>query len=147
MLSCLDCYSLSVLRRTHSSYQDCVKHYRISHLQNGWVYISPGLTFPSLHHLVEHYSGLCWGCHAGFCFYFFFFFFFFPPTNMSDNSKRLTVKRYLLSQILQMDCAPGWQSRASSRVPATQEMPGLYPQPSGGLLSTGRTLAGGAGSL
>ncbi|XP_041813988.1 src-like-adapter 2 [Chelmon rostratus] len=52
-----DCYSLSVLRRK------CVKHYRISHLQNGWVYISPGLTFPSLHHLVEHYSesadGLC----------------------------------------------------------------------------------------
>ncbi|XP_073324751.1 src-like-adapter 2 isoform X2 [Pagrus major] len=58
-----DCYSLSVLRRTNSSYQDCVKHYRISHLQNSWVYISPGLTFPSLHHLVEHYSesadGLC----------------------------------------------------------------------------------------
>lgn len=58
-----DCYSLSVLRRTHPSNQDCVKHYRISHLQNGWVYISPGLTFPSLHHLVEHYSesadGLC----------------------------------------------------------------------------------------
>ncbi|XP_044075983.1 src-like-adapter 2 [Siniperca chuatsi] len=58
-----DCYSLSVLRRTHSSYLDCVKHYRISRLQNGWVFISPGLTFPSLHHLVEHYSevadGLC----------------------------------------------------------------------------------------
>ncbi|KAM7402659.1 hypothetical protein PAMP_017878 [Pampus punctatissimus] len=58
-----DCYSLSVLRRTNPSYLDCVKHYRISHLQNGWFYISPGLTFPSLHHLVEHYSesahGLC----------------------------------------------------------------------------------------
>uniref|UniRef100_A0A3Q3X5T5 SH2 domain-containing protein n=1 Tax=Mola mola TaxID=94237 RepID=A0A3Q3X5T5_MOLML len=58
-----DCYSLSVLRRTNSSYQDCVKHYRISCLQNGWVYISPGLTFPSLHYLVDHYSdaadGLC----------------------------------------------------------------------------------------
>ncbi|XP_051272462.1 src-like-adapter 2 [Dicentrarchus labrax] len=58
-----DCYSLSILRRTNSSYQHCVKHYRISPLQNGWVYISPGLTFPSLHHLVEHYSesadGLC----------------------------------------------------------------------------------------
>ncbi|KAM8756647.1 src-like-adapter 2 [Acanthopagrus schlegelii] len=58
-----DCYSLSVLRRTNSSYQDCVKHYRISYLQNSWVYISPGLTFPSLHHLVQHYSesadGLC----------------------------------------------------------------------------------------
>ncbi|KAM3622223.1 uncharacterized protein V6R79_022127 [Siganus canaliculatus] len=58
-----DCYSLSVLRRTGSSYMDCVKHYRISQLQNGWLYISPILTFPSLHHLVEHYSestdGLC----------------------------------------------------------------------------------------
>ncbi|KAG7229652.1 hypothetical protein INR49_012696 [Caranx melampygus] len=51
-----DCYSLSVLRKFNSSYNDCVKHYRISHLQNGWVYISPGLTFPSLHHLVEHYT-------------------------------------------------------------------------------------------
>ncbi|XP_040014837.1 src-like-adapter 2 [Xiphias gladius] len=51
-----DCYSLSVLRRTDVSYLDSVKHYRISHLQNGWVYISPRLTFPSLHHLVEHYS-------------------------------------------------------------------------------------------
>ncbi|XP_053297855.1 src-like-adapter 2 [Pleuronectes platessa] len=51
-----DCHSLSVLRRTNSSYLDDVKHYRISQLQNGWVYISPGLTFPSLHHLVEHYS-------------------------------------------------------------------------------------------
>ncbi|XP_035007778.2 src-like-adapter 2 [Hippoglossus stenolepis] len=51
-----DCHSLSILRRTNSSYLDGVKHYRISRLQNGWVYISPGLTFPSLHHLVEHYS-------------------------------------------------------------------------------------------
>ncbi|KAK2862515.1 hypothetical protein Q5P01_002048 [Channa striata] len=51
-----DCYSLSVLRRTSNSYMDCVKHYRISVLQNGWNYISPGLTFPSLHHLVDHYS-------------------------------------------------------------------------------------------
>ncbi|CAK6958379.1 src-like-adapter 2 [Scomber scombrus] len=58
-----DCYSLSVLRRTNTSYQDSVKHYRVSRLQNTWVYISPGLTFPSLHHLVQHYSesadGLC----------------------------------------------------------------------------------------
>ncbi|XP_042352370.1 src-like-adapter 2 [Plectropomus leopardus] len=58
-----DCYSLSVLRRANASYLDCVKHYRISKLQNGWFYISPGVTFPSLHHLVEHYSesadGLC----------------------------------------------------------------------------------------
>ncbi|XP_010793192.1 src-like-adapter 2 [Notothenia coriiceps] len=58
-----DCYSLSVLSRSSSSYLDSVKHYRIPQLENGWVYISPGLTFPSLHHLVEHYSesagGLC----------------------------------------------------------------------------------------
>ncbi|TMS19582.1 src-like-adapter 2 [Larimichthys crocea] len=58
-----DCYSLSVLRRTNPSYMDSVKHYRVSQLENGWVYITPGLTFPSLHHLVEHYSesahGLC----------------------------------------------------------------------------------------
>ncbi|XP_026203233.1 src-like-adapter 2 [Anabas testudineus] len=51
-----DCYSLSVLKRSNASYLDCVKHYRISILQNGWVYISPRLTFPSLHDLVEHYS-------------------------------------------------------------------------------------------
>ncbi|XP_059185806.1 src-like-adapter 2 [Centropristis striata] len=58
-----DCYSLSVLKRNNPSYLDCVKHYRIPHLENGWVYISPGVTFPSLHHLVEHYTesenGLC----------------------------------------------------------------------------------------
>ncbi|XP_075904084.1 src-like-adapter 2 [Nelusetta ayraudi] len=58
-----DCYSLSVLRRATHSSMDCVKHYRISCLQNSSVYISPGNTFPSLHHLVEHYSdatdGLC----------------------------------------------------------------------------------------
>ncbi|XP_065811078.1 src-like-adapter 2 [Labrus bergylta] len=56
-----DGYSLSVLRRTNSS--DCVKHYRISNLQNGWFYISPRLTFPSLQHLVEHYSE----CEDGLC--------------------------------------------------------------------------------
>ncbi|XP_037643145.1 src-like-adapter 2 isoform X1 [Sebastes umbrosus] len=58
-----DCYSLSILRRTNASYLDCVKHYRISQLQNGWVCISQGVTFPSLQCLVEHYSesanGLC----------------------------------------------------------------------------------------
>lgn len=53
-----DSYSLSILRRSSSPYLNSVKHYRISCLQNGWVYISPRLTFPSLHHLVEHYSGL-----------------------------------------------------------------------------------------
>ncbi|XP_045884407.1 src-like-adapter 2 isoform X2 [Micropterus dolomieu] len=56
-----DCYSLSVLKRSNSSYLDGVKHYRISHLPNGWVYISPGLTFPSLHYLVEHYTGVANG--------------------------------------------------------------------------------------
>ncbi|XP_011612619.2 src-like-adapter 2 [Takifugu rubripes] len=58
-----DGYSLSILRRSSSSYHDSVKHYRIFCLPNGWFYISPRLTFPSLHHLVEHYSecadGLC----------------------------------------------------------------------------------------
>ncbi|XP_008282171.1 src-like-adapter 2 isoform X2 [Stegastes partitus] len=57
-----DSYSLSILRRSNS-HQDSVKHYRISHLPNGWFYISPGLTFSCLHQLVEHYSesanGLC----------------------------------------------------------------------------------------
>lgn len=53
-----DGYSLSILRRSSSPYHDSVKHYRISCLPNGWFYISPRLTFPSLHHLVEHYSGL-----------------------------------------------------------------------------------------
>ncbi|KAM9410443.1 src-like-adapter 2 isoform 2-T2 [Pholidichthys leucotaenia] len=56
-------YCLSVLRRARAAYQDCVKHYRITHLQNGWIHLSPGLTFPSLHHMVEHYTesadGLC----------------------------------------------------------------------------------------
>ncbi|KAJ8361326.1 hypothetical protein SKAU_G00178510 [Synaphobranchus kaupii] len=55
-------YSLSV-RRTTSSSWDSVKHYRIHRLQNGWFYVSPGLTFPSLIQLVDHYSetmdGLC----------------------------------------------------------------------------------------
>ncbi|KAG7477937.1 hypothetical protein MATL_G00074860 [Megalops atlanticus] len=55
-------YSLSV-RRTTSSSWDSVKHYRIHQLQNGFFYISPGLTFPSLFQLVDHYSetnaGLC----------------------------------------------------------------------------------------
>ncbi|XP_025913464.1 src-like-adapter 2 [Apteryx rowi] len=56
------CYSLSV-RRTERSAWDSVKHYRIHRLENGWLYISPRLTFPSLHDLVDYYSefgeGLC----------------------------------------------------------------------------------------
>ncbi|NWR60234.1 SLAP2 protein, partial [Bucorvus abyssinicus] len=56
------CYSLSVRRGEHSSW-DAVTHYRIHRLENGWLYIAPRLTFPSLHDLVDHYSesgeGLC----------------------------------------------------------------------------------------
>ncbi|XP_067400623.1 src-like-adapter 2 [Emydura macquarii macquarii] len=55
-------YSLSVRRTNHSSW-DSVKHYRINRLENGWLYIAPGLTFPSLQDLVDYYSeigdGLC----------------------------------------------------------------------------------------
>ncbi|KAM4582020.1 src-like-adapter 2 [Fundulus diaphanus] len=58
-----DSYSLSILRRTSSLNMNPVKHYRITQLENSWVYISPGLTFSSLHYLVEHYAetpdGLC----------------------------------------------------------------------------------------
>lgn len=57
LLLCSDGYSLSVLKRSNSSYLDCVKHYRIFQLHNGWIYISPGVTFPTVRHLVEHYSG------------------------------------------------------------------------------------------
>ncbi|NWJ04893.1 SLAP2 protein, partial [Crypturellus undulatus] len=49
------CYSLSVRRSEHSSW-DAVNHYRIQRLENGWLYISPRLTFPSLHDLVDYYS-------------------------------------------------------------------------------------------
>nr|XP_009677579.1 PREDICTED: src-like-adapter 2 [Struthio camelus australis] len=56
------CYSLSVRRAEHASW-DSVKHYRIHRLENGWLYISPRLTFSSLHDLVDYYSefgdGLC----------------------------------------------------------------------------------------
>ncbi|NXL64645.1 SLAP2 protein, partial [Chordeiles acutipennis] len=56
------CYSLSVRRSERGSW-DSVTHYRIHRLENGWLYISPRLTFPSLHDLVDHYSelgeGLC----------------------------------------------------------------------------------------
>ncbi|KAM6053406.1 src-like-adapter 2 isoform 2-T3 [Theristicus caerulescens] len=50
------CYSLSVRRSERASW-DSVTHYRIHRLENGWLYISPRLTFPSLHDLVDHYSG------------------------------------------------------------------------------------------
>ncbi|NWY54589.1 SLAP2 protein, partial [Chionis minor] len=49
------CYSLSVRHSERASW-DSVTHYRIHRLENGWLYISPRLTFPSLHDLVDHYS-------------------------------------------------------------------------------------------
>ncbi|NWU71704.1 SLAP2 protein, partial [Pterocles burchelli] len=56
------CYSLSVRCSVRAAW-DAVTHYRIHRLENGWLYISPRLTFPSLQDLVEHYSefgeGLC----------------------------------------------------------------------------------------
>ncbi|XP_016148951.1 src-like-adapter 2 [Sinocyclocheilus grahami] len=55
-------HTLSV-RRSSSHERASVKHYRISCIENGWVYISPGLTFRTLSDLVAHYSevsdGLC----------------------------------------------------------------------------------------
>ncbi|XP_012866353.1 PREDICTED: src-like-adapter 2 [Dipodomys ordii] len=51
------CYSLSV-RLSRPASWDRIKHYRIQHLDNGWLYISPRLTFPSLQALVDHYSEL-----------------------------------------------------------------------------------------
>lgn len=50
------CYSLSV-RLSRPASWDRIKHYRIQRLDNGWLYISPRLTFPSLLALVDHYSG------------------------------------------------------------------------------------------
>ncbi|KAG8131894.1 hypothetical protein E2320_009786 [Naja naja] len=56
------CYSLSIRCTNHES-RNCIKHYRINCLENSWLYISPSLTFPSLHELVDYYSessaGLC----------------------------------------------------------------------------------------
>ncbi|NWZ19828.1 SLAP2 protein, partial [Asarcornis scutulata] len=56
------CYSLSV-RHTELTSWDSVTHYRIHRLENGWLYISPRLTFSNLHDLVDHYTecgeGLC----------------------------------------------------------------------------------------
>ncbi|XP_058535208.1 src-like-adapter 2 isoform X1 [Ochotona princeps] len=51
------CYSLSV-RLSRPASWDRIRHYRIQHLDNGWLYISPRLTFPSLQALVDHYSEL-----------------------------------------------------------------------------------------
>ncbi|XP_007932929.1 src-like-adapter 2 [Orycteropus afer afer] len=51
------CYSLSV-RLSRPTSWDRIRHYRIQHLDNGWLYISPRFTFPSLQALVDHYSEL-----------------------------------------------------------------------------------------
>ncbi|XP_070276362.1 src-like-adapter 2 [Myotis yumanensis] len=51
------CYSLSV-RLSRPSSWDRIRHYRIQRLDNGWLYISPRFTFPSLQALVDHYSEL-----------------------------------------------------------------------------------------
>ncbi|XP_016793362.1 src-like-adapter 2 isoform X2 [Pan troglodytes] len=48
-------YSLSV-RLSRPASWDRIRHYRIHRLDNGWLYISPRLTFPSLQALVDHYS-------------------------------------------------------------------------------------------
>ena len=59
VLSHAGAHALSVRRSSSSSSSGYrpVKHYRIHCLENGWHYISPRLTFPSLSALVEHYSG------------------------------------------------------------------------------------------
>ncbi|XP_011364871.1 src-like-adapter 2 isoform X1 [Pteropus vampyrus] len=51
------CYSLSV-RLSRPASWDRIRHYRIQCLDNGWLYISPRLTFSSLQALVDHYSEL-----------------------------------------------------------------------------------------
>lgn len=60
------------MRRTELASWDAVTHYRIHRLENGWLYISPRLTFPSLHDLVDHYSGKeqqrsAWGQRRPWC--------------------------------------------------------------------------------
>ncbi|XP_010890132.1 src-like-adapter 2 isoform X2 [Esox lucius] len=55
-------HSLSIRKRSDQE-RSSIKHYRIHQLENGWLYISAGLTFPDLTALVDHYSdhsdGLC----------------------------------------------------------------------------------------
>ncbi|XP_069808713.1 src-like-adapter 2 [Dendropsophus ebraccatus] len=55
-------YSLSI-RKSNQSTRDSIKHYRINQLENGWFYISPRLTFPTLQDMVDYYSemadGIC----------------------------------------------------------------------------------------
>ncbi|XP_028850102.1 src-like-adapter 2 [Denticeps clupeoides] len=58
----LGSHSLSV-RKSSSTDQCNIRHYRIHQLENGWHFITPRLTFPTLASLVEHYTetkdGLC----------------------------------------------------------------------------------------
>ncbi|XP_068118113.1 src-like-adapter 2 isoform X2 [Hyperolius riggenbachi] len=55
-------YSLSI-RKTNQVTRDSIKHYRINQLENGWLFISPRLTFPTLQEMVDYYSetadGIC----------------------------------------------------------------------------------------
>uniref|UniRef100_A0A6I8NSU4 SH2 domain-containing protein n=1 Tax=Ornithorhynchus anatinus TaxID=9258 RepID=A0A6I8NSU4_ORNAN len=48
-------YSLSV-RQPRAAAWDSVRHYQIRRLDNGWLYIAPRVTFPSLQALVDYYS-------------------------------------------------------------------------------------------
>ncbi|CAH2292559.1 src-like-adapter 2 [Pelobates cultripes] len=55
-------FSLSI-RRANQASRDGIKHYRINSLENGWFYISPRLTFPTLQEMVDYYwesaDGIC----------------------------------------------------------------------------------------
>lgn len=57
-------YSLSV-RDFDQNQGETVKHYKIRNMDNGGYYISPRVTFSSLHELVEYYTRMCqpvgWG--------------------------------------------------------------------------------------
>lgn len=48
-------YSLSV-RDFDQNQGEMVKHYKIRNMDNGGYYISPRVTFSSLHELVEYYT-------------------------------------------------------------------------------------------
>lgn len=51
-------YSLSV-RDFDQNQGETVKHYKIRNMDNGGYYISPRVTFSSLHELVEYYTRTC----------------------------------------------------------------------------------------
>ncbi|XP_075427897.1 src-like-adapter 2 [Ascaphus truei] len=57
-----ECFTLSI-RQTNQATRDSIKHYRINRLENGWFYISPRLTYPTLRDMVDSYSeiadGMC----------------------------------------------------------------------------------------